>query len=916
MTGLIVGREDALAEVDRFVSGVDDCPATLVIEGDAGIGKTTVWRSGLETAERFGARLLVARPAGSETALAYSGLADLLAGVDSRSWDELPTPQRQALDVALLRDGGDGHVRDPRAIFAGFGGVLRLLARDAPVLVAVDDRQWLDLGSWRALEYVARRLDGEPVRLLATSRPEGTRSWLSTDAVLRLAGLTPGALHGLIKTHMGVHLSRPSVLRVHRMTGGNPFFALQLTSVLVEAGLPAATEPWPVPDDLREIVASRLGMLPARVRATLLTAAATSRPSVSGLDGPSLRAAETAGIVTIAGDGRVRFAHPLFASAIYDSATSAERRRVHTKLADESHDAEETARHRALACDGPDEKVAKLLDRAAEAARRRGAPDAAAELAERASGLTPSDRPRSRWERGVAAAELHFHAGDLLRARALLLELTDSASPDWEVSRAWTLLGETSYRLGFVQDGVEFLRRAVDTAGDDATLAARAEIALGHALFSASGGFPDAAVAQAYRRGVAMAETVQGDRALLAYGLSNGVISELYGGHGVDQSRLERALALEDLDLPMPVERRPSYIAALIWTHEEQFDRARTRCKQLVELLSDRGEHSELPYLFAELARLECLAGNLTRAGEYADRGYEHAHQAGSDSLASVTRGMRAWVYAHQGHTDNTRAAATDAITLADRSGWRLGAFWAAQALALLELSVGNDESVLEVLGHWLGLVEQGGVVDLSRRRFVPDAIEAMVRLGQLERADALTQRLYEGARALGRPSAVVAAARCCALIGAARGDVRTALDDLAGALRDTPTVPVPLELARSLILKGQLERRSKHKREAATSLQAAEELCDRVGATLWAQRARIELERLGRPTNWGELTSTEARIAAFVASGLTNREVTAAAFVSVNTVEANMSRIYRKLAIHSRAELGAWLAERGRPQN
>jgi len=220
------------------------------------------------------------------------------------------------------------------------------------------------------------------------------------------------------------------------------------------------------------------------------------------------------------------------------------------------------------------------------------------------------------------------------------------------------------------------------------------------------------------------------------------------------------------------------------------------------------------------------------------------------------------------------------------------------------------------VLGHWLGLVEQGGVVDLSRRRFVPDAIEAMVRLGQLERADALTQRLYEGARTLGRPSAVVAAARCCALIGAARGDVRTALDDLAGALRDTPTVPVPLELARSLILKGQLERRSKHKREAATSLQAAEELCDRVGATLWAQRARIELERLGRPTNWGELTSTEARIAAFVASGLTNREVAAAAFVSVKTVEANMSRIYRKLAIHSRAELGAWLAERGRQQN
>ncbi len=613
--------------------------------------------------------------------------------------------------------------------------------------------------------------------------------------------------------------------------------------------------------------------------------------------------------MTIAGDGAVRFAHPLFASAIYDSATPAERRRVHTKLADESHDAEATARHRALASDGPDEQVARSLDLAAETARRRGAPDVAAELAERAAALTPQDRPESRWKRGVTAAELHFHGGDLLRARTLLLELTDNASPDSAMSRAWTLLGETSYRLGFVQDAVEFLRRAVETAGDDAALAARAEIALGHALFSASGSFDDAATAKAYRRGVAMAETLQGDRALLACGLSIGVISDLYRGHGVDQSRLERALALEDLDQPMPVERRPSYIAALIWTHEEQFDRARARYKQLVELLSDRGEHSELPYLLAELARLECLAGNLTMAGEFADRGYEHAHQSGSDSLASLTRAMRAYVYAHEGHTDNTRAAATDAIELADRSGWRLGAYWAAQALALLELSVGNDKSVLEVLEHWLGRLERGGVVDLSRRRFVPDAIEAMVRLGQLERADALTQRLYECARALGRPSAVVAAARCSALIGAARGDVQTALDGLARALRDTPAVPVPLELARSLILKGQLERRSKHKREAAASLQAARELCDRVGATLWAQRARTELDRLGRPASRGELTTTEARIAAFVASGMTNRDVAAAAFVSVKTVEANISRIYRKLGIRSRAELGARLA-------
>jgi len=632
------------------------------------------------------------------------------------------------------------------------------------------------------------------------------------------------------------------------------------------------------------------------------------------LDAASLRAAQTAGIVTITGDGRVRFAHPLFASAIYDSATPAERRRVHTKLADESHDAEETARHRALASDGPDEQVAELLDRAAHVARHRGAPDVAAELAERASELTPPDRPAARWERGVTAAEHHFHAGDLVHARELLDALMDDAAPQRAVSRGWRLLGETYDRLGLVDQGLEHLRRAVDCAQGDPASSAQAELSFAIALLYSSHKYEDAAAAA--HQAVTFAEMSAVDRASLACSLAVSVAADLLSGQPVDPARLERALALEDPDQPLLAELRPSFAAGFVWTHQERFDQARAQYDRLAARLVDRGEDSDLPSVLAHAAWMECLSGNLSRAADLADRGYEYARQSASDSLASLTRGARAYAYAHEGCVDETRAAATEAIDLANRSGWRVGESFARYALGLLEISLGNDQAVLDTLTKHLAAVERVGVVDPFHRRFLPDAIEAMIHLGQLQRADDLTEQYDQRARTLDRPAAIVAAARCRALIDAARGDVGTALDHLERVLNETPSVPVPLDLARTLIVKGQLERRAKHKRESRASLEAALQICDDIGAALWSQRARAELDRLGPLAQAGELTTTEARIARLVASGSTNRDVAIAAFVSVKTVEANMSRIYRKLGIRSRAELGAWLADRDHEQD
>jgi DNA-binding CsgD family transcriptional regulator len=308
---------------------------------------------------------------------------------------------------------------------------------------------------------------------------------------------------------------------------------------------------------------------------------------------------------------------------------------------------------------------------------------------------------------------------------------------------------------------------------------------------------------------------------------------------------------------------------------------------------------------------VECSAGNLLAAAERADLAYDLALQAGSLGEASLAEGVRALVQAQLGRADEARAAAAAAFELVARSGWQVADFWARVAIGQLELSLGNWSAVVATLSGSLGQVEKKGVVDANRRP-LPDAIEALIQLGEVERADRLTLLLERRAQELEQGAASLAAARCRALVQAARGELAGALDGLEQALAE-PDVREPLTFARALIVKGQLERRRKRKRQAAQSLREALQICERIGTTLWAARAAAELERLGRVDDPDELTATEARVARLAASGLTNREVATAAFMSQKTVEANMSRIFRKLGIRSRSQLATRLAARER---
>ncbi len=908
----VLGREGPVADLDRFIRGLATRPGVLVIEGEAGIGKTLLWQAAVDAAAERGYRVLVARPAESETSLAYSGLADLLTHADEACLEGLPVPQRRALEIALHLSEPTGRSLEPRAIFAAFGGIVRSLSLDGPVLVAVDDQQWLDASSLSALEFASRRLGDARVGILTTARRAldadmGQRRGLPGAAVLRLDALSPGVLYQLIKARVGLSLPRPTVLRVHRTTGGNPFFALELARVLLAAGLPGASEVWPVPDDLREMVAARVERLPQSARSALLAIAAGAHHPISGFSPSDLNASELAGIVTIAPSGRVRFAHPLFASAIYENATVDVRRRVHAELAAEDGDPEERARHRALACTAADEEVAGLLDEAAAIARARGAPDVAAELAERSSALTPLDRPERTWRRRITAAEHHLHAGDLERARALLVELVERLGPIGSRSSALRLLGEVCYRLRYLDDAMRNLREAIAAAEGDLALRARAELDLAFVLFYSFGSFEEAR-ATAHRALVAAAQL--GDAVFLGSALAGCALADFVCGYGLDEDKLAQALSLEDFDEPIPIDIRPSLLAGLAFIQTDQLDRARAVLEPLCARLVDRGEESDLPDVLALLGRLECLAGNLAKAEQLADQGYELARQAGSDSLAAHTKAVRALVDAYAGRIDETRAAAGEAIELAGRSGRHLAGFWASTALGLLEVSLGRDESAVATLGHSLDLVEENGLAEPSRCSFLPDAIEALVRLGELDRADNLTTLLEARGRELDRRWAIVTGARCRALVLAGRGDVVAGLAALERTLPQLLTLGMPLELARTLIVKGQLERRRKHKRAARESLRRAQGLCEEMGATLWAERACSELARIARVREDDDLTETESRIAALAAGGLTNREIAATACLSQKTVEANLSRVYRKLGVRSRAGLGVRLAD------
>jgi DNA-binding CsgD family transcriptional regulator len=899
--------------LEGFLGSFDDGFAVLALEGDPGIGKTTVWQDGIRRADEGGLLALSCRPAQSEARLSFVGLGDLLGPVPDRALEALPDRQRAALEVALLRARAGEKLRpDRRTIGVALLALLRELATSRPVLVAVDDAQWLDPPSAAALEFVVRRLGPEPIRVLSSVRladePVETFDRASERrAVMRIGPLSVGALHELIKERLGHSFVRPTLIKIERLSKGNPFYALELARAMREVGEPRGGAPLPVPADLGKLVRGRLRRLPAESRRALLVASSLSGPSLKLIDRDALVAAEKAEIVRVTGEGRVEFMHPLFASAVYSSASLAERREIHRVLAELVDDVEERARHVALGADHPDEAVAHSLELGARAARSRGAWESAAELLEQARALTPPTNAEHRAARGLAAAEDHIRAGDRPHARALFEELLAEPLSRTMRSDVLRLLAQTSYHDRGFAEAKRLFSKALSCASGDP----RRELAIEFGLVFIDSELLDFASASAHAYRAAELAGMVDDPPLQALALGDCAMMDFFCGRGVDWEKVTRSLELEGPHPLVPLVRCPTMLAGLLLLFVGRLSEARERLLAVWARCDEQGEENDLAFIVLWLAWLETQRGDFAAAKQLVDDGATLAVLTGAATMHGWALSQRAYLLALGGEVAEARRCGEEALALSQRYGYAVPMVWVAAALATLELSRADAEGAWRACELLTTGLEYAGLGEPTTVFFLPDALEALIALGELDRAENLLDVLEDRSRELDRASTSAAGARCRGLLLAARRDPAAAQEAFARALCEHDRVDMPFERARTLLCLGRVGRRAKRRKAAREALSEAFEIFDRVGARLWAELARQELDRTHVREAPLELTPSEEQVVQLAATGLKNREIAERLFLSPKTVEANLARAYRKLGVRSRAELGAVMATR-----
>lgn len=911
---VVVGRERELAALAAFLRHARHESAVLAFDGVPGIGKTTLWRAGVDRARAEGTAVLTTRAAEAETGLSLTGLSDLFGEISDDILRALAGPQAGALSVALLRAPAPAEGVDERALFASVLSVLRVMSAKSPVIVAVDDAQWLDTASARALTFAVRRLDTERVGFLVAVRDDGQ----SVDSFERaadgrrehvtLGALSVGALHAVIKRQTGLSLPRPTAVRVAQVSGGNPLYAIEIASELQRAGTDASE--MPVPRSLATLIEERVSRLPAATRVALAAAAAASHPTIDLVDVEILEPAEKMGIVSVR-DGHVRFLHPVFASAVYRSVDQATRRRVHRQLAVAVTESEERARHLALGSAGPDETIAAKLDEAAAVVAARGAPEAAAELIDLAIRSTAERHIDARSDRRIAGARFRFDSGDLGGAEALLYEVIDQGADGSQRACALQLLARLHGRRSNFADAFAAATEALALVSGDDVL--RTEIELDVAYCCASLGDFEAAQVHA-RAAVAGAEATGSET--LPETLAVLTMTEFLGGRGFDEPRIRRAIELENPLRSGAFMMRPRYILGvlLLWTG---------RCTDATALLEglrmetiERGEEGAVPFLAPYLTWAALWRGDITGAARIVDGARESAGLLGDPAAEAIAAGFNALVHAFIGPAETVRGEAAKALELFSRLQWMPGTIWPLWAIGLVSLVSDDPAAVDAALGPLAQLITDMGSIDPALAVFLPEEIEALTQLGRADEAEQLTAWLDERAEAVDRPWARAVASRCRGLVLSARGKLDLAVASLDDALRQYDSLDLPIERARTLLALGRVQRRRKQKRLARLAFDEAFEVFEAVGATLWSARVRDELSRVNTRRALTTLTPTEERIARFAAEGFSNREIAEHAFVSPKTVEANLARAYRKLEISSRAQLARALDRHPRTVN
>jgi DNA-binding CsgD family transcriptional regulator len=900
MTAEIVGREQELAKIDAFIDAAGRAPRGLVLEGEAGIGKSTLWREGVEHARARGVRVLTSRPAEAELALAFVGLGDLLEGVADTVLPRLSPPRRRALAAALLREDAQDDRHDSRALGVAIRDALDILARDQLLLIAIDDVQWFDDSSARALAFALRRIDTKQVLALVARR--GTQVTHLEQAIdtesIAMGPLSLGAMQKFLRDRLDRSLPRPAVLRIHEASGGNPFYALELVRTLDLTD--ELTKPIPMSESLERLLEVRLRGLPKAARDALLLVATHGRPMARQLPMKSLAPAFKARVVEES-EGVVRFSHPLLASAVYAGASLEDRRNAHSALARTVDDPIARARHLALAAAGPDAKIADALDAASAAANLRGATMASAELAELALRVTPDADHEDKRRRMLVYAEKLCDAGDGRRAIALLDQACKTAPPGVERARVLEALARAEVSFVGTREGVVRFRAALAEAEGDAALVAEIHLSLADLLKASE----DGKIGLEHSELAVQAATSAGGPALRCRSLAMYCLLHSRSGLGSSDDEMEEALAIER---SLPPSQKTSaatnaLVYQLIWSGRlDEARRVLERWRAELAAADNRQQEDALWYL----SMLELRAGNWGLAARHAAASLAIRTEFGIEGSQPIAELPAAMVAAHSGMVEEARRLSTRALARAEAEGIRIAESGHRAVLGFIELSRGEPEKALQYLRRGWEIRDTAMLLEPGHRFELADTLEALIAVGDLTEAEEKLSPWEERARALDRSWALAITARCRALLLAARADMAGAQQQFERALREHERTQDPFQHARTLLALGATQRRAKQRGAARAYLERAQDIFDRLPAPLWAAKARSELARIGGrpPAKQGELTEAERRVAELVAEGRTNQEVAASLFLGERTVASHLTHIYSKLGVRSRTEL------------
>jgi DNA-binding CsgD family transcriptional regulator len=904
----IVGREAELAALEEFLES-SDWPRAFVLTGEPGVGKTTLWEAGVELGRRRGLRVLAARGSSAETQLSSAGLIDLLDAVSREELAELPQPQLQALEVALFRTESADTPPGAHAVALGLLSALRSLADRGQLLVAVDDTQWLDQASEDALAFAARRIDTEAVAFLLARRPGASSAVeraLDGKPLRRLdvRQLSLGATRRILSERLGLSLTRNVLRHVYETTLGNPLFTLEVGRMLAAHEPLEIVEDVPLPDTVEELLGTRIEALPAPMRRLLLAVALSAdlRTWQAGeiVATDALDDAVDSGVLVVDGD-RLRPAHPLFATAARSSARSHETRELHRALAQLASDDESRAEHLALAADRPDEELAASVGAAAAGAAARGARHEAVVLADHALRLTPPDSPE-RNERLLVLGTYLVPAGAAQRLTDLLVPELDSLPSGETRARAFLLLTN-----GIVSSNDEirsYLDKALAESTSNATLHASVliDIAENETVIRVRQ-IPEAEswVHEALE-GVEPRSPALEREAMYALAWMRAL-----RGRPLDEQR-ERFRAASDA--AMYVAASPERVAGQQHFWRGEIEQARAVLSALLALADERGE----PYAYALLRLHMCQLALRTGDWGAGERLLDEWAQSSERVMWPMYQRCRGLLAAGRGHPEEAERWAAETLARADATGtgWdRLEGLRARGTAALLTReSARAAESLREVWEH----TQREGVDEPGVFPVAPELVEALVELGELEEATAVTDRLRRLSEEQAHPWGLATAARSSALVRLAsdRYDEEAAIR-LSEAADAFAGLGLPFDRARSLLVLGRAQRRLRKWGAARDSLaQAAAEL-DGLGSPGWAAQARSELDRVGgrRPQDTSELTTTERRVCELAADGLANKEIAETLFMSVRTVEVHLKHAYAKLDVRSRTQLARRLSER-----